>query len=128
MRRGRHEGAGVAVLDDVGHLLGGEVGVDRRVVEAGALGRPADLEEAGLVLDQEGDVVTEAEAGVLPHPGQPAGALLQLGVGDDLARAGHDDRRVVGTLLGMDSGPHGPNRRCPPDATRPAPEGPAESC
>ena len=110
-RRRGHEGLGVAVADDVGDLLGREVGVDRGVVEAGALGRPADLEEAGLVLDQEGDVVAEPEPGGLPDPGHPAGAFLQLGVGDHGPRTGHDDRGVIRALLGVETGPHHPDGR-----------------
>ena len=49
-----------AVAHDVLDLGRGEAVADRRVVEAGALRRPADLEEARVVLEQDRDRVAAA--------------------------------------------------------------------
>lgn len=59
-RRDQH--GRVAVRDDVRGLFRRQVPVDRRVVQAGALRRPREREQLGLVAEQQRDVVAEAEA------------------------------------------------------------------
>jgi hypothetical protein len=100
-RLGRHQRHGAAVVEDVLHLAGPQVAVDRGVVQARPLGRPRHLQELAVVLHQHGDVVAAADAAGPQGPGQADGAVLQLGVGHDLARGGHDDGRGVGRLGGV---------------------------
>ena len=94
---GGHEGLGAAVVDDVGHLLGREPGAHRGVVEAGVVRAPDHREEAGRVLEAQGDVVALLQAGGSEHVREPVGLGVELGVGDDLAGGGHDHGRPVGS-------------------------------
>ena len=94
-RRRGHHGGGAAVLDDVAGLLGLEVPVDRRAVEPGAHRRPEHLEVAGVVLEQDRQVVAGPQPGVVQQLRQPHGPLVELRVRDDGATARHHDRRLV---------------------------------
>ena len=73
------------------------------------MGAPHHGQEAGAVLQAQGDVVARLQAGGAEHVGQPVGLGIELGVGDDLSRAGHDDGRAVGVGGGEVSGVHGGN-------------------
>jgi hypothetical protein len=106
---------GLAVVDDVGRLVGRQVRVDARVVEAGALGPALALEQPRVVLDHEGDVVGSLQAEVAVEVGHPVGGRLVLGEGEHLAAVGHDDGGIVGTGLGVLAGVHG--RRLTPRST-----------
>ncbi len=97
------ERPGTAVVDDVGHLLGGEPARHRRVDQPRVRGAPCDRQEAGVVLQAEGHVVAGPQAHVVEHPRQPVGLLVEFGVGDDPPRGGHHDRGMVGALGGMGS-------------------------
>ena len=81
------EGLGLAVVDDVGRLLAGEVPVDRRQPQAGPLGRVEHLDELGPVGAHEGDAVARSEA---PGPQRPDQAVA---VGVELAEGAVADRR-----------------------------------
>ena len=87
LRRRRDEQPGVAVLEDVGDLLGGQVRVDARVVEPGALGGGHRLEVPEVVLHEERDVVAAAQPGVAVQVGEPVGVRLELGERQRLARS-----------------------------------------
>ena len=105
---GRNEQPGAAVVDDVSDLAGGEVRTDRRVIEPGPLGAPAQLEEARMVLDEEGDVVAGADAERAQQPGEAVRARLQFRIGHGLGAAGHDERGLVGRPFGeIGQGRHG---------------------
>ena len=73
-----------AVVEYVLHLPLAEMAVDGRVVEPGALGGPGDLEVAGIVLHQDGDVVAVAEAAAPEEVGEAVRALIEPGEGDHL--------------------------------------------
>jgi len=81
------DGLGPAVVDDVGRLGGGEVGVDHRVVQPAAAGRPHRRVHVLVVLHQDGHGVALDQAGLTEVVGQLVGALLELAVG-------HHDRRL----------------------------------
>ena len=102
-----HEPLRPAVVDDVRHLLGGEPGAHRRVVEPGVVGAPDHREEAGSVLEAEGHVVARLQAGRSEHVREAVGLGVELGVGDDLAAGGHDHGGLVGGGGGEVSREHG---------------------
>ena len=85
---------GLAVVDDVRGLVGGQVPVDRRDVHPGSQGAPRDLEVLDPVLDEHGHVATGAEPVAAQEVGDPAGALLELAVGE-LGAAPERDCEVV---------------------------------
>ena len=84
--RGDQRG-GVAVAHDVAGLGGGEVPVDRRDVEPGAHGRPHDVVELGLVVEQHGEVVAALQAPLAQHVGESGRRLVDLAVRPGLAGA-----------------------------------------
>ena len=88
----------VAVVDDVGQLVTGEVRVDRRVVEPAALPCAAALQVPRVVLHEDRVVVEPLQSVGAEQVGEAVGARLVVGVGDRLAGAGHDDRRLIGAL------------------------------
>ena len=92
---------GLAVLQDVGELFRGEMGVDAGVVEARALARGAGFEIAGVVLHEDGVVVERSEPGGAQEMGEPIAARFQFPVGDPFARSSHDDRRLIGACLSV---------------------------
>ncbi len=98
-RLGRHQRDRTAVVEHVLHLAGAQVAVDRRVPEPRPLRRPRHLEERPVVLHQHGDVVAGADAAGPQRPGQATGAVVQLGVGHDLARVRHDEGGRVGRVV-----------------------------
>ena len=75
----RDEHPGIAVVDDVGDLVGRQVRVDARVVEARALGGGHRLEVAQVVLDEHRHVVAAAQPGGPEEMGQAVGVGLELG-------------------------------------------------
>ena len=93
-RRGHHH-PGLAVVDDVGHLFGRQIGVDAGVVEAGPLGRPLEFEHAGIVLHEDGHVVEPSQSVGPEQLGQSVGSPLVLAECDDLTARGHDERWTV---------------------------------
>ena len=105
----RDEHPRLAVVDDVGELLGRQVRVDARVVEARPLARPAHLHVAGVVLHEDRVVVEPLEPLVAQQVREAVGALLELAVGDDLATRGHDERRLIGARGGVLPRVHGPD-------------------
>ena len=117
-RLGRHVGLGGAghqrpaagVVEDVCHLLRGQVAVDGRDVEAGPQRRPHDLQELGVVLAEDRHVVARAEAVVAPQPGQLVGPFVELPVGDDLPAGPHDQSGLVWCAGCVDSWIHGSPR------------------
>ena len=99
-----------AVADDVGGLVRGEVVVDRRDVEPGAQRRPVDLVGLGGVVGEQRDHVPAPQARVVQVVGQPGAALVELGVGERPARAGHHQRGLVGGRRGPGPGVHVPTQ------------------
>ena len=99
-RRRPDDRLGAAVVDDVGRLGRGQVGVDRHVVQAAAPGRPHDRVDVLVVLHQDRDGVALAQTGLTEPMGQPVGAGLQVVEGDDGSRRVEDDSRFVGADIG----------------------------
>src|SRR5690606_37485752 len=98
------EGAGTRVVEDVGHLVCGEVPVDRGEPGAGQLRRHEELDQLDAVAHQRGDVAARAHRVVdepVPEPdgsveqlapGAPAGEVVDgggVGVGDGELDEGH---------------------------------------
>ncbi len=54
-----------------------------------------------MVLHADRHVVAGLHAGGAEQPGEPVGRLVELAVGDDRARSGHDHRRLVGSGVGV---------------------------
>ena len=106
LRRDEH-GLGVAVVEDVGDLLGVEVVVDRREVETRTLRGPDHLQVLGVVVHEDGDVVAEAQPAVVEQLRDAVGVVVELAVRHDLPGRTHDVRGLVGKLLGEHRGPHG---------------------
>ena len=106
VRVGDDEHLRVAVVEDVRGFVGGEVVVDGRVEEPGALRGPAELEVLGPVLHQDRDVVAEAQPRVPEQLRELVGAVVQLPVRDRVAGAGHDVRDLVGPFTCMEPRPH----------------------
>ena len=73
------EHLGVAVVDDVGDLVGGEVRVDARVVQAGSLGGRHRLEVAEVVLHEHRHVVAPHGARRPVQVSEAIGVRLELG-------------------------------------------------
>jgi hypothetical protein len=98
--RRRDEYLGTAVLHDVIDLVRREVAADRGVIEPAPLRGPADLHEGEPVFHQQCNVI----AGVQPQRTKQMRALVrklvELAIGDRLARARH----LVGDLVGMRAG------------------------
>src|SRR5438445_2081113 len=79
--------------------------VDHGEVETGALRGPGHLEHLGPVLHQNRDVPSRLEPAGAQQPCAPRGAVVQLGVGQDLLAVGvRDDHR---RLLRCDTSPGG---------------------
>ena len=103
-RRVDEHGFGVGVADDVGHLVGCEVGVHRAVVQAGKLATPGDLEELGTVRQNQGNSIAAPQPCLVQQGGDALAPFEQLAVGD--RRAIGDDHggrariavRVVGDV------------------------------
>ena len=95
-----YEQPGAAIGHDIVDLGGGEARADRRVDQARALGTPADLEEARIVLEEDRDMVAGLEAERAEELRDAVGLLVELAIGHRLATAGHD----VGGLVGMSAG------------------------
>ena len=102
-RRGRDQRAGATVLHDVGGLFGGQVRVDHRVVQAGALEPERHLMGPVVVGQQHRHVVPRPQPVGGQGLGQPARALLELGEGHDPARGG-DHGGPVGIRGGVGGG------------------------
>jgi hypothetical protein len=90
-RRGDHDGVaqgagaderlGLAVLNDVGRLLAGQVPVDRGEAQAGALGGVEHLQEGGLVGAHERDGVAGLESSGPQRAGQAVDLRVEVGEG-----------------------------------------------
>src|SRR5438477_404164 len=91
MHRLRRDQRGrAAVVDDVLHLGRAQMRVDRRVVEAGSLRGPRDLEVRAVVLHQDRDVVADLRRRTPRPPGGPMALTL------------HSDSFEDGDYLGAD--------------------------
>jgi len=93
--RGADDRLGRAVVDDVGGLGGGEVGVDRHVVQPTAAGGPHDRVEVLVVLHEHRDGVAFAKSGLPEQVRQLVGPRLHLAEGNDLAGGVEDHRGLV---------------------------------
>ncbi len=95
---------GLAVVDDVGDLVLGQVPIDRGDAEAGAQGGAEHLHELGAIGAHQGDRVASLEAMLAQQ------AHHAVGVGVDLveiSRAeGIVDRDLVRLHIGPDAGGH----------------------
>ncbi|CDZ91665.1 hypothetical protein RHRU231_860046 [Rhodococcus ruber] len=105
-RRGDHEGGGVAVVDDVGDLGGGEMRVDERHVHSGTYCRPVQFECGGVVDRQHREVVPEAEAVGAEPVCELHRTVLELTVAHHTAGGGLDRRRLVRRDRRVASGIH----------------------
>ena len=92
------DGSGPAVAEDVGDLAGGEMHVDRGVVEAGPQRRPDRLEVAGMVLEKDGHVIAGSEPELVPVAGQLDRTRLEFAVADGFARPRHHHRGAIGLV------------------------------
>ena len=107
---GRDQRTGPAVADDVGRLVGGEVRVDHRVVQAGSLQPERHLVGPVVVGQQHGDVVAGPQTAGEQGLRQPARTLLELCERHHLAGRG-DDGRPVRVRGGVDPGTEAARRR-----------------
>ena len=73
---------------------------------ARALGGPADLEEPGIVLQEQRDMVAGLQAERAEELRDAVGLPVELAIGDRLAAAGHDVGGLVGVRLGVNVGMH----------------------
>ncbi len=89
---------GLAVVDDVGDLVGRQVRVDAREVQAAALGRALQLEVAQVVLQEHRHVVALDQAGGAEQVGEAVAVGLVLGERQLLARRLHEQRHLIGML------------------------------
>jgi hypothetical protein len=105
-RPGGDQELGGAVVEDVGQLRRGQVGVDARVVQAGPLPRTAGLQVPVVVLHEDRVVIQTAQPPGAQQMGQPVGPGLILGVTDPLAGRGHDERGLIGALTSMPAWVH----------------------
>ncbi|CKR72320.1 Uncharacterised protein [Mycobacterium tuberculosis] len=87
---------GTAVVDDVGGLGGGQVGIDRHVVQPAAASRPHDRVHVLVVLHQDGHDVVLAQTSLAEPMRQPVGAGLQLVEADDRPGRIQDDGGLIG--------------------------------
>ena len=71
---------GFGVVDDVGHLVRGEMGVDGAVVQPGKLAAPSDFEKLRTIRQHQGDPVTAAQPRLVKQGGDALAALVQLAV------------------------------------------------
>ncbi len=95
-RRRPDDRLGVAVVDDVRRLGGGQVGIDRHVVQTAAAGRPHDRVDVLVVLHQDRDGVTLAQTGLAESMCQPVRAGFQLVERDHGSRRVQDDSGFIG--------------------------------
>ena len=102
-RRRPDDRLGAAVVDDVGRLGRGQVGVDRHVVQAAAPGRPHDRVDVLVVLHQDRDAVALAQTGLPELVRQPVGPGFQLVEGDHRAGRVKDDSGLVGAQYAGES-------------------------
>ena len=101
-RRQRHVALGLrgdqhlrlAVVQDIGELLGRQEGVHARVIMAGPLARRAAFDIARVVLHVDRVVIDLAEAASPQQMRKPVAARFELAVGDRLAGPSHDHGRM----------------------------------
>ena len=75
----------VGVVNDVGDLIGREVGVDGGVVQPGKLATPGDFEELLPIGQDQGHAVAGAQPGIMQDRGDPLASGIQLAVRDRAA-------------------------------------------
>jgi hypothetical protein len=80
--------------------------VDGGDEQARPLRGPVDLEDARVVVRQQGDDVAAAQAVLVQRARQPDRPVLQLAVRQALAGLGHDHGRAVGVGRGERAGIH----------------------
>ena len=83
-------------LEDVGDLVGGEVGVHRAVVQPGKLAAPGDLEELRTVRQHQRDAVAAPQPGLVQQGRDALTPGVQLAVRDDPAIRDDQGRRLRG--------------------------------
>ena len=93
---GADDRLGRAVVDDVGRLRSGQVGVDGHVVQPGATRRPHHRVHVLVVLHQDRDGVAFDQTGGPEQVGQSVGPGLQLTERHDRSGRIHDDGGLVG--------------------------------
>ena len=86
MRLRRDEHLRQAVVDDIGELARGQIGIDVGVIEPRALARDSAFDVTRVVLHEDGVVVASFQADGAQEMRDFVGARLQLSVGDRLAR------------------------------------------
>jgi hypothetical protein len=98
------EDPGPAIGDDVADLARRQMRADRRVVEAAALRRPADLHEEQRILGQERDMVLRLEAEPAKQLRPLVRGPVQFAIGDRRAGPRHPVGGLVGHRARMDAG------------------------
>ena len=106
LRLRRDQRPGEAVVDDIGDFARGQERIDVGVIEARSLARCAALDEADVVLHEDGIVIKALEADIAQEMRQPVAARLELAIGDRFARSRHDDGRLIGTRYGVQAWVH----------------------
>ena len=100
------EDARLAVVDDVGDLFRREERIDAGVVQAGALTAGAGFQIALVVLHENGDVITGAEALRAQEMRQSVCTGLVFAVADRRTRRRHDHCRPIRVPNGVRSWIH----------------------
>ena len=98
---GGDEDLRAAVLDDVAGLFGREVARDGGVDDPGPVAGPQDLHELEPVLHQDGDALALPHAELAQGLGAAVRDVVELGVGQRLARARHRVGDLVGRCAGV---------------------------
>ena len=99
--RGRDQRDRAAVVDDVVELGTGEQRADRRVVEAGPLRGPHDLEVRELVLEEDRHVVAGAQPRGVEELRELVRPHVELRVRERRAARAHDHCRLVAVARGV---------------------------
>ena len=97
------EHAGAAIVDDVRRFVSGEVGVDERQKQTGALDSPCHFEGAMVVDQEEGHLVPHPQSECEKSLRQLARPSLELAEGHRPSRRG-DNRRPLGMRGGVGRG------------------------
>ncbi len=95
LRLRRDEHPRQAVVDDEGELGRGQIRIDAGVVEPRALAGGAALDEARVVLHEDGVVIEAPEAKGAQEMRQTVAARLEVAIADGLPRSRHHDGRLI---------------------------------
>ena len=109
LRLRRDQDLRLRVLEDIGEFACGQKRIDVGVVEARPLARRAEFDIARMVLHEDGIVIAALQARRAKEAREAIAALVELAIGDRLARTRHDDGRVIGAQRRVLSRIHAPS-------------------